>query len=645
MPRPLDCSDETAYPVVPVEVSADSADIKQLNASLNELAAALTDVPDAFESAIAELTVADIGAVLNAMSVRERKHALGALRIPLGGDRVNSPLCRDVLARLRQDAAAPRVRHALRHLTLPVQAQLLQNMVPGEVLLPGEARRPQWRGPLLRLCLWSRTQVSVWDAHLWQWALTEGGLAEGLDVAAVETAAAAATAVVDLTPKERCASDAAVAEPPQQHQESADHVESYEERMSRLMATVSELTEAVAAAKEPADRIASAVAAATRPEDTDIEVIRRLTESFDTTVAAFPALGLSQPVARADAIEAAAEDAAARLGDGVLRAELQVVLGLRAVPGSVAEPQLEEAQRHTGELLTNVSWSQNHRQRAEAMTALLGLVRMNGQGVDPQELFTLQGRWMAGFPELAQLAVSIPLLSEPRASAGDTTATRDAMPRRRTEDGVPGPVTTPVAAPGDRVVSDDRSPQAADGAGVEMPVTPAPVTADNLGDAVETPTSGLVVSRAGVAPLRAEMSGKEVEAIAEDPAMDVVVALVPTRRYGLAAHVATVAGWPGQRQAALRIAAYAYDLRTEAGGCAAGLSKEMSELDAEAVAVDWPTAALVVPAVIRTALITGDHTAGALLHTLAPRLEENLGTVAREVADRALRVLCCTVRH
>ncbi|MBB5940318.1 ATP-binding protein [Streptomyces zagrosensis] len=639
MPRPLDCSDEMAYPVFPAEESVGGADTKQLNDALKELAAALTAVPDAFEPAITDLTPSDIGAVLNAMPVMERKHALGALRIPLSGDKVNGPLCRDVLARLRQDTASPRVRHALRHLTMPVQAQLFQSMVPDDLLPPDEARESQWSRPLLRLCLWSRARVSVGDAYLWQWALTEAGLEEGLDAVAVAAAAAAATAVVDLTPEKPCVSCAEVAEPDREQSASVDHVESYDEALSQLMMTVSELTEAAAGAQESAERIASAVAAATRPDDTDLEVISKLAASFDTSLAAFPELGLPQPAARVDAIEAAAEDAATRVGDGVLRTELRAVLGLRAVAGSVAEPLLGEAQRHTRELLADVSWLQDHRQRAEAMTALLGLIRMNGQGVDPQALFALQGSWMAGFPELAQLAVCIPLLSEQGALAEEATAPLDVASQRRPEGSMQGIVPVPAAVLDDRVVPDPGPLLAAGGIGSEeeVPAAPVLVADNNLGNVVNAPTSELVVAPpAETRPVSTELPGKEAGTVIEDPAVEVVVALLPAQRYGLAAHVASVAGWPEQRQAALRIAAYAYDLRNEAGGCAAGLSKEMSELDAEAVAVDWPTAALVVPAVIRAALITGEHTAGALLHTLAPRLEENFGTFAREVADRAL---------
>ncbi|MFJ8539319.1 hypothetical protein [Streptomyces sp. NPDC093591] len=45
---------------------------------------------------------------------------------------------------------------------------------------------------------------------------------------------------------------------------------------------------------------------------------------------------------------------------------------------------------------------------------------------------------------------------------------------------------------------------------------------------------------------------------------------------------------------------------------------------------------LLLPALLRTALITGDHSAGAQLKALVPRLPDRLAEAAAAVADRAL---------
>ncbi|MFI9263389.1 hypothetical protein ACIG5C_03305 [Streptomyces werraensis] len=122
----------------------------------------------------------------------------------------------------------------------------------------------------------------------------------------------------------------------------------------------------------------------------------------------------------------------------------------------------------------------------------------------------------------------------------------------------------------------------------------------------------------------------------DDAAERALAQLIVERRFGLAHHVARAAGHPEPQVAALRLAGAAAlltsgdsrgarlttDLLQQYGGYA-GREAEVSEL-------------LLLPALLRTALITGDHLAGAQLKALVPRLPERLGEVATAVADRAL---------
>ncbi|MGW2549034.1 hypothetical protein [Streptomyces sp. NPDC001635] len=112
--------------------------------------------------------------------------------------------------------------------------------------------------------------------------------------------------------------------------------------------------------------------------------------------------------------------------------------------------------------------------------------------------------------------------------------------------------------------------------------------------------------------------------------------LVVERRFGLAHHLARAVGHAEPQVAALRLAGAAAlltsgdsqgarltaDLLQEYGGYA-GQDSEGSEL-------------LLLPALLRTALITGDHSAGAQLKALVPRLPDRLAEAAAAVADRAL---------
>ncbi|WP_344941202.1 hypothetical protein [Sphaerisporangium flaviroseum] len=117
--------------------------------------------------------------------------------------------------------------------------------------------------------------------------------------------------------------------------------------------------------------------------------------------------------------------------------------------------------------------------------------------------------------------------------------------------------------------------------------------------------------------------------------MDIgIAALLAQGRFGMAHAVAQAARWPEPRLWALRVAALAQAVRSETGACAARLRVEL----ADGVLQPEPlTLLLTVPALLRTALITGEHSAGALLISASTRVEQCLGKVAAEVGERALR--------
>ncbi|MFM9613224.1 hypothetical protein [Streptomyces niveiscabiei] len=108
--------------------------------------------------------------------------------------------------------------------------------------------------------------------------------------------------------------------------------------------------------------------------------------------------------------------------------------------------------------------------------------------------------------------------------------------------------------------------------------------------------------------------------------------LIATRRFGLAHHLARAAGHPASRSAALRLAGAAGRLVSGVGPDArfvGGLVRRQGGCDGEDELV-------LFPALLRVALVTGDHTAGAQLKALVPRLPEVLAELAAAVADRAL---------
>ena len=125
-----------------------------------------------------------------------------------------------------------------------------------------------------------------------------------------------------------------------------------------------------------------------------------------------------------------------------------------------------------------------------------------------------------------------------------------------------------------------------------------------------------------------EFSGKQVG--------ETVAQLIKAQRLGLAAAVEQVARGTPTQQAALRIAALADFARHQTGAVAAALRGEFDDIDPAALADDTPSLLLTVPALLRTALATGEPATGALLTELAAHVEPNLSEVAEQVGRRAL---------
>lgn len=116
----------------------------------------------------------------------------------------------------------------------------------------------------------------------------------------------------------------------------------------------------------------------------------------------------------------------------------------------------------------------------------------------------------------------------------------------------------------------------------------------------------------------------------------VLARLVAERRFGLAHHVARAAGRPEPQAAALRLAG-ATALLTSGTSHGARLVADLLQQQSEFVGGDVEGNELVLlPALLRAALVTGDHLAGAQLKVMVPRLPDALGEVAAAVADRAL---------
>ncbi|MFI6346129.1 hypothetical protein [Streptomyces sp. NPDC050560] len=129
--------------------------------------------------------------------------------------------------------------------------------------------------------------------------------------------------------------------------------------------------------------------------------------------------------------------------------------------------------------------------------------------------------------------------------------------------------------------------------------------------------------------------GQQVDA--DDTTVECALAkLIEQRRFGLAHHVARAAGCPASQVNALRLAGAARHLTSAISQDARVVANLLTQQSSYAGPDAEGSELLLFPALLRAALVTGDHLAGAQLKALAQRLPVALAEVATAVGDRAL---------
>ncbi|MFD5656531.1 hypothetical protein [Streptomyces hirsutus] len=153
------------------------------------------------------------------------------------------------------------------------------------------------------------------------------------------------------------------------------------------------------------------------------------------------------------------------------------------------------------------------------------------------------------------------------------------------------------------------------------------------------PVTGAVASHGDGGRQRTDTTTTDTEDVPDNARAateQALARLVTERRFGLAHHLARAAGRPEREVTALRLAGAAA-LLTSGTGPGARLVADLLGQQSSAAGRDFEGNELVLlPALLRTALVTGDHVAGAQLKAMVPRLPDALGEVTAAVADRAL---------
>ncbi len=566
----------------------------ELDEALEGLEQALTASDGVFAESIEQLTAADVMKALKSVPLPHR----GAVFKPLGLNMTP----RQITQQMSQDTRALLIRgndHGVRlaasTLTMAVAADVERASL-GETEVDPAAT---WGNRLCRVATWSSRVVSVRDARVWLWASQQAWFApEGsvnLELGSIDAAAqrvVVASAAFDGGRGLEPVADAAVGEKEQQEETGVD-----------LLVEIDGLESTFEDAVKAAQRITESLDAGRPPAHEDVGVLTHARRSFEAFASALSAKGIAAPGESLEALRAAVDELSVGEQDSELRSRVEQVCDLAAPPEhSLLVSQLAQAQGEARDLLSRSPWDSSLRQQAESLGLLADLAAPATQAASPMELAT---RWSQARPDLSFLALQ---------------ATQLIMVRRDR----PAELAEPKSAP---VVPPPGSPVLA----------PHPELREaSVSQPAEMPDEGTTGTFLVAEDDAQEPGDEQPEPSSDRLLADGVARLIGAERFGLAAVIALTAGWSRVLQAALRVAALASALRYPNGGISTVLRDELVELEPAEMADDNPSTLLVVPALIRAALVTGEPTTGALLTELANRLEPNLAEVAEQVGRRAL---------
>ncbi|MGW8326426.1 hypothetical protein ACWGLE_00810 [Streptomyces sp. NPDC055897] len=443
-----------------------------------------------------------------------------------------------------------------------------------------------------------------------------------------------------------------------------------------------QLESALAAARRAVENVTGAVADGHPPHAEDLAALDALGAVFDRADAAFRAAGMNGvPRSLKDMTQAAREYRMARDLDRQARGTLRELLDVAGRQDGPAALAAEAVCGATRRLLDVAVWEQTQRQESAALADLARLIREGRQAYTATEILSLQDQMVRVLPACAMAVVMAPelVLARPEETFAESTEAEategDAQGAEQpAADGMTAEHGEPIVEQADRSQSERSGGLVSEGSsahvvpereapaltrtagrldtnGVPAATTPtAPVT-DLYSElpvepalasvSVAVPMPGSTVSRdedapSAVSALKPLTSATTEEHSNEVATERVLTRLVVERRFGLAHHVARAAGHPEPQVTALRLAGAA-GLLTSGDSQGARLTADLLQQYSGQAGRDAEGSELfLLPALLRTALITGDHLAGAQLRALAPRLPERLAEAATIVADRTL---------
>ncbi|WP_326815388.1 hypothetical protein [Streptomyces sp. NBC_01763] len=627
---------------------------------LGELAAALNMLGRPTVDTLNAVTVDMIELAFNSVTSRQRQDLLRGLGIRLAAPRrASKSLCRDVLNRLRREATERDCVCSVRGLTVRV---MIDTMNLAHQVPPGEAGADpiaRWGETLVSLAVFAWCDASVAHARLIVWMADRNWLGIKSSGEALDAVREAAVRVVEATsdlhdgPVEGQSPGArppmsgpqaeSVAELPLQNASQEPPMPDGVQGIPDPWSAYEALEVLVQDALTAAHRIGETLGGGCPPDEGDLRLLSAIDPAFTQVQEALAAVGLGPvPDRLEDLARSAGSHRATRDEEQAARKHLTRLLTVSCDGASPAKSALDAAQSVAAHLLEQPAWDEPERRQGEALSALFEIVELRERADALAQIATRQRLIGQTLPECAMAALMHNDLSLPVQMDIDPAVDDPG------EDHAPRSSPEPVAGSAEREsrtvsasiptprknAAEESDPLALIPAAVDSAVDPAAAevavhaAADMAGNGADGHTTPVT-------------AGPPSDVATRVPDHDVaaeraIARLVSEERFGLAAHLSHAVERSEAEAAALRLAAAAAVLCPGSASGARTMGAALQEWDALGSRDVEGAELILLPALLRAALITGEHAAGAQLKALAPRLPEGLAPVAIAVADRAL---------
>ncbi|WP_406066210.1 hypothetical protein OG462_41685 [Streptomyces sp. NBC_01077] len=656
---------------------------------LQELSSVLVELGPVVNTALAELTVEETGLALNALTIQDRQaimQRLGFRRVV--PRRFGQVLSEQVLRRIQRLERADERRHTALHLTGRIVNDILDDVMD----LPERGTNSpadRWGTRLVRLAFFCRVKASAFDAHLLVRAAEHGWYGVEADDATREAVRTAAQDVIDSVPDFRprqafgaetvsAGKDAGIVDGEQRtagrgattaaprHQA---HDDAEEERtrvepavpqttLRTLDALQEELTGVFGEARAAVGRVRLALEEECPPAASDLEALTAVGVAFARARTVFAGSGLAETVDRLDAIGVAIEAYRTTVHrdekDELTRRAVASVLSLRCPPDSAVAGVIADARQRAEKLLAVRQWEEQDEACAHFLTLLVRLVEVSDAEVPQQTLVEVQQQLSLAHPPYAVAAVLHEQITMAPPSEQDTTARVVAAPagdvpeegQEQPESAVREVVPDTPADRSGQPTDDVPVPVAeeAESGGTAEPVSSAARSDWHMADPLKTAslTSTAKSVGTGIKAVAAEGTadvGPLPEGGEGGPREDIdpiLARLIAEKRFGLAAHLSATAGRPQAEAAVLRLSAASALLNPRSDGAALFVEDALRTWDSQEGAAAGGLELLLLPVLVKAALVTGSPVVGAQLKALSQHLPDNLQKVATEVAERTL---------